>query len=192
MWNLKVDILSCLQWSFEPVHLRYIRRSEWKMSNKYLTSAERNRLAKLKFLNENKERNNFQRGSSFRRSLPTPAKIEKIDISIPGTPVSSKYISQLKENQNRIECNDTNEYVDPFEVFLSSMKKLNSGELKQSDGKDILEMFVKLEKVVEKKEFGYNNIGILNGESNLKVHPAVRRSLSRRQSLQEDTNNNFS
>lgn len=158
------------------------------MSNKYLTSAERNRLAKLKFLNENVETKSIQRSSPFRRSLPTPARIEKIDITIPGTPVSSKYLSLLKEKQNKVECRDNSEYVDPFEVFLNSMKKLNDGELKQNDGKDILDLFVKLEQIVERKEFGYNNIGVMNGQSNLKVHPAVRRSLSRRQSLQEHVN----
>lgn len=157
------------------------------MSNKYLSSAERNRLAKLKFLNENNETNGFQR-SSFRRSLPTPARIEKIDISIPGTPVSSKYLSQINDKRNNIEYCDKSDYVDPFEVFLNSMKKLNDGELKQNDGKDILDLFMKLEQIVEKKEFGYNNIGVMNGQSNLKVHPAVRRSLSRRQSLQENIN----
>lgn len=158
------------------------------MSNKYISSAERNRLAKLKFLNENNEANRFQRSSPFRRSLPTPARIDKIDITKPGTPVSSKYLSLLKGNQNGNDCCDRSEYVDPFEVFINSMKKLNDGELKQNDGKDILDLFVKLEKIVETKEFGYNNIGVMNGSSNLKVHPAVRRSLSRRQSLQEDIN----
>lgn len=158
------------------------------MSNKYISSAERNRLAKLKFLNENDERNNLQRGPSFRRSLPAPTRFEKIDITIPGTPVSSKYLSSLKENRSNSECNATSEYVDPFEVFLSSMKKLNSGELKQKDGNDIMDLFLKMEKLVEKKEFGYDNIGVMNGRSNLNVHPAVRRSLSRRQSLQENAN----
>lgn len=158
------------------------------MSNKYISSAERNRLAKLKFLNENNESNAFQRTTSFRRSLPTPSRIETIDITKPGTPVSSKYLSRLKENQNKIECCDKSEYVDPFEVFLNSMKKLNDGELKQNDGKDILDLFLKLEQIVETKEFGYNNIGVMNGQSNLKVHPAVRRSFSRRQSLQENFN----
>lgn len=158
------------------------------MSNKYISSAERNRLAKLKFLNENNEANSFQRSSPFRRSLPTQARIDKIDITKPGTPVSSKYLSLLKEQQNKVECCDKSEYVDPFEVFLNSMKKLNDGELKPNDGKDISDFFLKLENIVEQKEFGYNNIGVMNGQSNLKVHPAVRRSLSRRQSFQENVN----
>lgn len=162
------------------------------MSTAYISSAERNRLAKLKFFNENTESNRLQRTPSFRRSLPptTTPRIKQIDITVPGTPVSSKYLARLKNSQNNIECSDkttdNTEYVDPFEVFLNSMKKLNDGELKQNDGKDILDLFVKLEQFVEKKEFGYNNIGVMNGQSNLKVHPAVRRSLSRRQSLQEN------
>lgn len=177
------------------------------MSTKYISSAERNRLAKLKFFNENTESHRLQRTPSFRRSQPaqpTP-RIKQIDITVPGTPVSSKYLARMKANQNngehsnktdktdyvvdKAECvTAKTEYVDPFEVFLSSMKKLNDGELKQNDGKDILELFVKLEQLVEKKEFGYNNIGVMNGQSNLKVHPAVRRSLSRRHSLQENVN----
>lgn len=177
------------------------------MTTKYVSSAERTRLAKLKFLNDNSESNRHQRTPSFRRSLPaqpTP-RTKQIDITVPGTPVSSKYLARMKANQNNVEySNKTNktdyavdkaecvtdkrEYVDPFEVFLNSMKKLNDGELKQNDGKDILDLFVKLEQLVEKKEFGYNNIGVMNGQSNLKVHPAVRRSLSRRHSLQENIN----
>lgn len=168
------------------------------MATKYLSTAERNRIAKLKFFNESNEANCYQRNSSHRRSLPTTSsRFQRLDITIPGTPVSSKYLSKLKEQQehqqhqqqNHInDCANKNEYVDPFAVFLNSMKKLNDGELKPNDGKDILDLFVKLEKIVEKKEFGYNNIGVLNGESNLRPHPAVRRSLSRRQSLQENLN----
>lgn len=73
--------------------------------------AERNRLAKFRFLNEMRNGG----GSTKRRdSEPTMAQTEtanvaRVDISVPGTPVSSRYVLSLKKRKNYIESDSENE-----------------------------------------------------------------------------------
>lgn len=96
--------------------------------------AEKNRMAKYKFLTNSAE-SKFQRGSSTRRSLPA-VKRESIDLTIPGTPVCSRYVMSLK-NQQRPPISDSSDEdeVDQSTIngknkindFLESMEKLRTG-----------------------------------------------------------------
>lgn len=96
--------------------------------------AEKNRMAKYKFLTNSAE-SKFQRGSSTRRSLPA-VKREPIDLTIPGTPVCSRYVMSLK-NQQRPPISDSSDEdeVDQSTIngknkindFLESMEKLRTG-----------------------------------------------------------------
>lgn len=63
--------------------------------------AQRNRVAKLKFLNEMKSGGVKRRGSE-----PASAQTEKenngrLDLSVPGTPVSSRYVTSLRKLNNK-------------------------------------------------------------------------------------------
>lgn len=109
-------------------------------------SAERTRLAKLRFLNapSPQQTGPLARGSAARRSLPLMSRTDRllpeIDLTIPGTPVSSKYVLALREQRNKNNAAaasaaaDENDQVDaaccgvnPFTVFLNSMNTLNGG-----------------------------------------------------------------
>lgn len=96
--------------------------------------AEKNRMAKYKFLTNSAE-SKFQRGSSTRRSLPA-VKRESIDLTIPGTPVCSRYVMSLKNNQRPpISDSSDDDEVDQSTIngknkindFLESMEKLRTG-----------------------------------------------------------------
>lgn len=72
--------------------------------------ADRNRIAKLRFLNEMKSGGKVKR----RDSEPSMAKVEKagverVDISVPGTPVSSRYVQALRYGRNHIDTDSENE-----------------------------------------------------------------------------------
>lgn len=98
--------------------------------------AEKNRMAKYKFLTNSAE-SKFQRGSSTRRSLP-PVRREPIDLTIPGTPVCSRYVMSLK-NRNQLPISDSSDDDedeidqstingnDKLHDFLESMEKLRTG-----------------------------------------------------------------
>lgn len=98
--------------------------------------AEKNRMAKYKFLSNSAE-SKFQRGSSTRRSLPA-VKRESIDLTIPGTPVCSRYVMSLK-NKQKLPISDSSDEdedenlqqtidgKDKLHDFLESMEKLRTG-----------------------------------------------------------------
>lgn len=181
-------------------------------------SAERTRMAKFRFLNENNNTTTpnglMARGSTARRSLPLISKTNmepEIDLSIPGTPVSSRYVIALRERQTAAKENESatslledentapNSDENPFTVFLNSMNKLNAGNLKNRESEDLLGKFIKMENSIKDEpsrvaqldtKFGYNNLGVYNGGSNLRIYPAVQRSYGRRHSLQTNNNEN--
>ena len=87
--------------------------------------AERNRLAKIRFLNE------MNSGSVKRRdSEPSMAKIEKeevakVDLSVPGTPVSSRFISSFKKRYH-LETDSENEDDDKIDGSTDKTPKYQS------------------------------------------------------------------
>lgn len=142
-------------------------------------SAERTRMAKFRFLNDTVNPGDagglMNRGSAARRSLPLISRTdrqEEIDLSVPGTPVCSRYVMTLREKNsntaitNSIATTDdvataqtkklssADDGVDPaadcanpFTVFLNSMNKLKAGKLNENDSKDILGLLIKMETV---------------------------------------------
>lgn len=183
-------------------------------------SAERTRLAKFSFLNDTKKTGDagglMNRGSASRRSLPLISRTDRqveIDLSVPGTPVCSRYVMALREKNCTTNKTDdaaktsttaspadddvdaTTAYANPFTVFLNSMNKLKAGKLKESDSEDILGLLIKMETVATERDdenrpssYGYSNVGTYNGGSNLRIYPSVQRSYVRRLSLQTNAN----
>lgn len=152
-----------------------------------LSTVERNRLAKLRFWNgETKALNHL---------APNPQPVPYIDLSVPGTPVCTKYLAALREQNRRLEeIKIVEQKQNPFATFLESMDKLRSGTLTNTDTDNVLNVLLKLEQQAESNgrdendapattSFGYRHVGTFNGGSNLQVHPSVRRSLSRRTSI---------
>lgn len=150
-----------------------------------LTTVERNRLAKLRFWNG--DTNNAAKP-------PNPLPVPYIDLTVPGTPVCTKYLAALREQEHRLEDEKLIEqHRNPFATFLESMDKLKSGTLTNRDSDNILSTLIKLEQQAEANgldedaeevsSFGYRNVGTFNGGSNLRIYPSVRRSLSRRASV---------
>lgn len=111
--------------------------------------AERNRLAKYRFLNKSIMSDSSSNNSPIpkrRDSEPTTAKTERINVnlSVPGTPVSSRYVRKVKgrieidtdseaENEDESSCVITKEqqqqqlYLqESLKKFTSDMKKLQS------------------------------------------------------------------
>lgn len=148
-------------------------------------SAERTRMAKFRFLNDTIQSGEtgglMNRGSTSRRSLPLISRTdrqEEIDLSVPGTPVSSRYVMALREKNSNTAITNTNAniktddaataqtktsvttYTDdgadatanPFTVFLNSMNKLKAGKLNESDSKDILGLLIKMETVATERD----------------------------------------
>lgn len=77
--------------------------------------AERNRLAKFRFLNEMRgETAVKRRGSEPSSTAPAvTVEVKKFDLSVPGTPVSSRYISSLKKfNRHNLESDSETENED--------------------------------------------------------------------------------
>lgn len=182
--------------------------------------AWRNRSAKLQFLNASRDKVNdtnnpvgmsrFQRNTPTRRSLPgysrteTPfrygrdidedeAEFDKRDLSIPGTPVSSRHVMSLKyrnqlaerekeardrDFENKLQSSD-----DPLLKFIEAMKKLAA--TKRAD----LEQGIVAEhpkptiqtppSPLPRSKFGYNRMGSWNGDSNLRAYtPLFQRSMT--------------
>jgi hypothetical protein len=57
--------------------------------------AERNRVAKLRFLNEMKNGSVKRRDSAPSKAETEKVEVKKLDLSVPGTPISSRYIASL-------------------------------------------------------------------------------------------------
>ncbi|CRK88129.1 CLUMA_CG001914, isoform A [Clunio marinus] len=76
--------------------------------------AERNRLAKYRFLNEMKGETIKRRDSEPTIAQTEKAEVDAIDLSVPGTPVSSRYIASLKKNKryNHFESDSETENED--------------------------------------------------------------------------------
>lgn len=96
--------------------------------------AERNRVAKLRFLNEMKN------GSSVKRrdSEPSMANAEKTevtraDISVPGTPVSSRYIETLRliKRKNHFESDSETDNEDHEGVAIAFKPSKKQSELEE-------------------------------------------------------------
>lgn len=151
-----------------------------------LTTVERNRLAKLRFWNG---------ADTTTTKPPNPPHVPYIDLSVPGTTVCTKYLAAFREQNRRLEEEKvtTEEPQSPFATFLESMDKLKKGTLSHTDTDNVLSVLLKLEQQAEQNvrttpeavtSFGYGHVGTFNGGSNLRVHPSVRRSLSRRASIE--------
>lgn len=152
-----------------------------------LSTVERNRLAKLRFWN----------GETLATKPPNQIPVPCIDLSVPGTPVCTKYLAALREQNLRLEEEQIIEQQkqqqqNPFATFLESMDKLKTGTLSNTDTDNVISVLLKLEQQAEANahsfkvaatSFGYCHVGTFNGGSNLRVHPSVRRSLSRRASI---------
>lgn len=152
----------------------------------------------------------FQRNGPTRRSLPgysrtegpfrygrdaeeNEAEFEKRDLSIPGTPVSSrhvmsqKYRNQLaekdklakdKEFESKLQDSD-----DPLLKFIESMKKLAA--MKRADFEQGIVREPPKPKIqtppspLPQSKFGYNRMGSWNGDSNLRAYtPLFQRSMT--------------
>ncbi|XP_055612732.1 uncharacterized protein LOC129759344 [Uranotaenia lowii] len=108
-----------------------------KTSEKLYPLAERNRRAKMKFLSSMKDFYENKRKASLESTKSNAEKNEKrkIDLSVPGTPVSTRYLSSLsRENDNEEfelpEKNQdaTNEIIVSsliIDKFLQDMKNLD-------------------------------------------------------------------
>lgn len=158
----------------------------------------------------------FQRNTPARRSLPGYSRTEgpfrfggrsgnyeddsenelefdKRDLSIPGTPVSSrhvmstKYRNQLVEKDRRAKDQEFESKLqdmdDPLLIFIESMKKLAA--MKRAD----LEQGIVREppkpkfqtppSPLPRSKFGYNRMGSWNGDSNLRAYtPLFQRSMT--------------
>lgn len=140
--------------------------------------AEKNRMAKYKFLTNSAEAK-FQRGSSGRRSLP-PVRREPIDLTIPGTPVCSRYVMSLK-NREQLPISDSSDDEDEpqqtlngkdkLHDFLESMEKLRTG-INGVDKKSELKSEIKIDYV--------------NDVKNVKIS---KRTVSESQNFYEKTGN---
>ncbi|XP_055618261.1 uncharacterized protein LOC129763329 [Toxorhynchites rutilus septentrionalis] len=79
--------------------------------------AERNRRAKMKFLVGVKDFYDNKKTSIELRTTGNP----EMDLSIPGTPVSSKYLSSLPSRQLKAEEQQKDHVLLPNEIIISSM-----------------------------------------------------------------------
>lgn len=157
-------------------------------------SFDRNKQAKYRFLTDTNGAP-FNRGSTARRSLPGKSRIDReaeeeefknIDLSVPGTPVSSRHVMSLKY-RNKLAEQDKEERErqfadqlsdeDPLKKFLESMRALNA---KKSSESNIVVEVPQLKPVLQRRNsYGYNNIGTWNSSSNLQGYTVLfQRSMS--------------
>ncbi|XP_055524998.1 muscle M-line assembly protein unc-89-like isoform X2 [Wyeomyia smithii] len=117
-----------------------------KLQRKQYPGAERNRRAKMKFLSEMKSYYENKRKVSI-ESLQSeggnPQQVDtvpKVDLSVPGTPVCSRYLERLSRLQSESENVEKEPVKLPNEIVISSMiidkfikdmKSLNADEVEQ-------------------------------------------------------------
>lgn len=186
-------------------------------SSKY-SIARKNRSAKYKFLYEDGEAamsrtgknqsSPFQRNSPLRRSLPGYSRTEshryslddedesefdKRDLSIPGTPVSSrhvmslKYRNQLAEKEKREKEKQFEEKLqateDPLLKFIESMQRLATMKREDYEQGIVREpanprLQTPPSPLVQSRS-AYNRLGSWNGDSNLRAYtPLFQRSMT--------------
>ncbi|GAB0092373.1 hypothetical protein DMENIID0001_073630 [Sergentomyia squamirostris] len=176
-----------------------IKDREARMANG--RSFDRNRQAKYRFLSDTNDAT-FQRGSTARRSLPGKSRIDHeaedmeakyIDLSVPGTPVSSRYVMAMKyrnklaeesqaEREKDFEAQLSDE--DPLKRFLESMKALNAQKSQESS--IVVEVPTK-PTLQRRNSYGYNNIGTWNSSSNLQGYTVLfQRSMSAKVEYNQD------
>lgn len=71
--------------------------------------ADRNRIAKLRFLNAMKSGPIKRRDSEPSMANVEKTSVERVDISVPGTPVSSRYVQALRYGRNHIDSDSETE-----------------------------------------------------------------------------------
>lgn len=147
----------------------------YRRSVPYLRTAERNRLAKMRFLN-----------ATASTADPVPVKVA-----------------------SSTDCTDHTEQPppppNPFTAFLESMDRLRTGRSNAAQDDRLMAVLASLEQqaaqttaaaeatpppsrqpdgAFERDYYGYRHAGTFNGRSTLRVWPSVRRSLSRRSSVE--------
>ncbi|KAL1378890.1 hypothetical protein pipiens_015291 [Culex pipiens pipiens] len=108
--------------------------------------AERNRRAKMRFLAGIKKHYEAKRQTSMESLNSTTAEPKKVDLTVPGTPVSSRYLSSLSRPESDTEMDSAKGETElPNEIvvsslvidrFLKDMKGLGVEEQAQVDGEE--------------------------------------------------------
>lgn len=188
------------------------------LKSKYLI-AWKNKSAKYQFLNATMNnqpaasgQSRFQRNTPTRRSLPgysrtegpvrygkefldneDESEFEKRDLSVPGTPVSSRHVMSQKfrnhlaekdkrekdaEFESKLQDSD-----DPLLKFIESMKKLAAmkrADLEQGIVREPPKPMIQTPpSPLPQSKFGYHRMGSWNGDSNLRSYtPLFQRSMT--------------
>lgn len=156
----------------------------YRRSVPYLRTAERNRLAKMRFLN----------------ATATADQVPVVKAAAPAA-------ADCADSSNAAQWPPN-----PFTAFLESMDQLRNGQPTDRHADRLMEVLATLEQQATanqqqqqsdnssgpppppqttngasgsgfKRDFGYRHAGTFNGRSMLRVWPSVRRSLSRRSSV---------
>lgn len=188
------------------------------LKSKY-SIACKNKSAKYQFLNAPtmnnppaSEQSRFHRNTPTRRSLPgysrtegplrygkefldtdNESEFEKRDLSIPGTPVSSRHVmsprfrNQLAERDKREKDAEFESKLqdsdDPLSKFIESMKKLAAmkrEDLEQGIVREPPKPIIQTPpSPLARSKFGYHRMGSWNGDSNLRSYtPLFQRSMT--------------
>lgn len=163
----------CIFWDVSRVHFDSLAMEPYRRSVPYLRTAERNRLAKMRFLN------------ATTTADPVPA-----TVASPSTDPSSDVTDHTEPSQQLPPP------PNPFTAFLESMDQLRTGQSSDRQADRLMEVLAALEQqatqtaaeatppkqpngAFERDYYGYRHAGTFNGRSTLRVWPSVRRSLSR-------------
>lgn len=172
--------------------------SAFRRSSPYLRTAERNRLAKLRFLN----------------ASTAPAVADATDAGAAAVKVptwSTQHCVFADNVEPKPQPQPTTVQPNPFTAFLESMDQLRTGQPVDRHADRLMEVLATLEQQQATADetntedsplkdntnggsdaatsdafrhgYGYRNAGTFNGRSQLRVWPSVRRSLSRRASV---------